>query len=141
MSAGSRIGLEAGIQDVTGNPWLDRLGWVGFALLPWYGFDRSAAPTLADYFVSGSALVHGLAGAWWLLPIVVPLCMAAGAALSGRAADANGTWLVASGLLGLALIVVQGFAIGLNGWTLDILTSLVRRARARARPAWATARR
>ena len=24
------------------------LGWVGFALLPWYGFDRNAVPTLAD---------------------------------------------------------------------------------------------
>jgi iron(III) transport system permease protein len=99
------------------------LGWVGFALLPWYGFDRSATPTLADYFVSSSALVHGIRGAWWLLPVLVPL----GAALVPvvrPSNHSNGNSLVTSGLLGLMLVTLQGFSIGLNGWTLDILRSL-----------------
>ncbi|NBJ12644.1 ABC transporter permease [Microvirga arsenatis] len=97
------------------------LGWVGFALLPWYGFN-GAASSVSDYFVSGSALVHGLRGAWWLLPILVPLGMALVPVL--RAGEATkGRWLVAAGLSGLALIILQGFAIGLNGWTLDILRS------------------
>ena len=39
------------------------LGWVGFALLPWYGFDSATAPAFADYLVSGSGLVLGLKGA------------------------------------------------------------------------------
>ncbi|MBM1172166.1 ABC transporter permease [Microvirga arabica] len=99
------------------------LSWVGFALLPWYGFERSASPTIADYFVSGSALVHGMRGAWWLLPILVPLGMALVPVLRPSHGQ-KGNWLVASGLLGLALIVLQGFAIGLNGWTLDILRGL-----------------
>src|SRR5688500_7464722 len=99
------------------------LSWVGFALLPWYGFDRSASPALADYFVSGSALIHGLRGAWWLLPILVPLVMALIPSLR-LSAQRQGTWLAASGLLGLTLIVVQGFSIGLNGWTFDVLRSL-----------------
>jgi iron(III) transport system permease protein len=99
------------------------LSWVGFALLPWYGFDRTAVLTLTDYFVSGSALIHGLGGAWWLLPILVPLCMAL-APVFRPAAQTNGNWLIASGLLGLALIVIQGFSIGLNGWTFDILRGL-----------------
>ncbi len=99
------------------------LSWVGFALLPWYGFDRSASPALADYFVSGSALIHGLRGAWWLLPILVPLVMALIPFLR-LSAQRQGTWLAASGLLGLTLIVVQGFSIGLNGWTFDVLRSL-----------------
>jgi len=124
LSAGLRIGLEAGIFRMSRATlgWIV-LGWVGFALLPWYGFERSAAPTLADYFVSGSALFHGFRGAWWLLPIIVPLGMALVPAVR-PAADSKGTWLVASGLLGLALIVLQGFSIGLNGWTLDILKGL-----------------
>jgi iron(III) transport system permease protein len=100
------------------------LGWVGFALLPWYGFDRAAVPILADYFVSGSALIHGLRGAWWLLPILAPLCIAL-VPIARSSAQRKGSWLVASGLLGLALILLQGFSIGLNGWTADILRSHV----------------
>ncbi|PVE24866.1 iron ABC transporter permease [Microvirga sp. KLBC 81] len=99
------------------------LGWVGFALLPWYGFDRTAVPTIADYVIGGSALVHGLNGAWWLLPILVPLLISLRPALLPSRAD-NSTWLIASGFLGLALIVIEGFTIGLNGWTLDILKAL-----------------
>jgi iron(III) transport system permease protein len=99
------------------------LSWVGFALLPWYGFERSSAATIADYFVTGSALVHGFRGAWWLLPILAPLGMALAPVVRSSSQD-QGKWLVASGLLGLALIVLQGFTIGLNGWTLDILKGL-----------------
>ncbi|KFG67103.1 iron ABC transporter permease [Microvirga sp. BSC39] len=96
------------------------LCWVGFALLPWYGFDRSASPTIADYFVSGSAVAHGFRGAWWLLPILVPLGMTLVPVIRPSLRQ-KGTWLLASGLLGLALIVLQGFSIGLNGWTMDAL--------------------
>jgi len=99
------------------------LGWVGFALLPWYGFDRSAAPTLADYVFGGSALVHGLTGAWWLLPVLAPLLMSLRPAALPSRPD-NSTWLIASGVLGLGLIVLQGFTIGLNGWNLDALKTL-----------------
>jgi iron(III) transport system permease protein len=99
------------------------LSWVGFALLPWYGFDRSSSPTIADYFVSGSALIQSVRGAWWLLPILVPLGMAL-IPVVRPSNQQKGTWLVASGLLGLGLIVLQGFTIGLNGWTLDILRGL-----------------
>jgi iron(III) transport system permease protein len=99
------------------------LSWVGFALLPWYGFDRSASSTLADYFVSGSALVHSLRGAWWLLPILAPLGMALVPVVRPFMRQ-RGTWLVASGVLGLVFIILQGFSIGLNGWTSDVLRSL-----------------
>lgn len=99
------------------------LSWVGFALLPWYGFDRSTAHTVANYFVGGSALIHGFKGAWWLLPILVPLCMAL-VPVVRPSAEHKGGWLIASGLLGLALIVLQGFSVGLNGWTMDVLRGL-----------------
>jgi len=99
------------------------LGWVGFALLPWYGFERSAVPTVTDYVIGGSALVHGLKGAWWLLPVLVPLLMSLRPAALPSRTD-NSTWLIASGALGLGLIVLQGFTIGLNGWTFDVLKAL-----------------
>jgi iron(III) transport system permease protein len=99
------------------------LGWVGFALLPWYGFDRAAAPTFSDYFVGGSALLHGMRGAWWLLPIIAPLLMSL-RPVALPSSSTNSTWLIASGVLGLALIVLQGFTIGLNGWTIDLLKAL-----------------
>jgi iron(III) transport system permease protein len=99
------------------------LGWVGFALLPWYGFDRAAVPTFSDYFIGGSALLHGMRGAWWLLPILVPLVMSLRPVML-PSPSANSRWLVASGVLGLALIVLQGFTIGLNGWTVDILKTI-----------------
>ena len=100
------------------------LGWVGFVLLPWYGFDRAVVPTIADYFAGRSALIQGLNGAWWLLPILAPLCLALIPVIR-PSARTNGTWLVASGLLGLALIILQGFSIGLNGWAIDILEGLL----------------
>ncbi|MGO4387424.1 ABC transporter permease [Microvirga sp. 2YAF29] len=96
------------------------LGWVGYALLPWYGFDRAAAPTFIDYFVGGSALLHSMRGTWWLLPILVPLLISL-RPVALPSLSSNSNWLVASGALGLALIVLQGFAIGLNGWTFDVL--------------------
>ncbi len=41
------------------------LGWVGYAVLPWYSADSGVAADL----VAGSGLVQGLRGAWWLIPI------------------------------------------------------------------------
>ena len=46
------------------------------------------------------------------------------------------TLLVASGLLGLALTLVQGFGVGLRGWNAEWLTALFG-APGRSRPAWA----
>jgi iron(III) transport system permease protein len=99
------------------------LGWVGFALLPWYGFDSAAAPTLGDYLIGSSGLVLGLKGAWWLLPILVPLLLTLRPFVS-RGATAQSGWLVSAGIAGLGLVILQGFTIGLNGWTLDILKAL-----------------
>ncbi|MCB5175568.1 ABC transporter permease [Microvirga lenta] len=98
------------------------LGWIGYALLPWYGLD-GAASSLGDYFVGRSGLVHGLTGAWWLLPILLPLVMGLRPAFAGSG-ESDGTWLIASGLLGLALVILQGFAIGMNGWTFEVLKVL-----------------
>ncbi|WP_210497027.1 ABC transporter permease [Microvirga antarctica] len=99
------------------------LGWIGFAILPWYGFESAATPALGDYLFGGSGLMLGLKGAWWLLPILVPLLMTLRPA-AARATGAHSQWLVGAGILGLALIVLQGFTIGLNGWTSEVLRGL-----------------
>src|SRR5215210_7835749 len=99
------------------------LGWVGYALLPWYGLDRTEALSLGDYFVGGSGLAQGLQRAWWLLPILAPLLVALRPTFASSRESGSG-WLIVSGLLGLALIVLQGFTIGLNGWTTDALRSV-----------------
>src|SRR4051812_26342047 len=52
------------------------LGWIGYVLLPWYGFDSAAHPSVGDYVFAGSGLMRGITGAWWLLPILVPLLVA-----------------------------------------------------------------
>ena len=99
------------------------LGWVGYALLPWYGFDGTTSPSLSDYFIGKSALVLGLRSAWWLLPILAPLLMTLRPA-AAKSHPSTSNWLVAGGMLGLALIVLQGFTIGLNGWTAEALKAL-----------------
>lgn len=99
------------------------LGWVGYALLPWYGFDGTATASFSDYVVGGSGLVLGLGGAWWLLPILAPLLIALRpVAATSREADSH--WLIAAGFIGLTLVILQGFTIGLNGWRFDILRAL-----------------
>jgi iron(III) transport system permease protein len=97
--------------------WL-ALGWLGYAVLPWY---FAAGPS----FVEGSGLALGIAGdGWWLLPIVAPLIAASRPLVGGLDRYETGKWLVAAGLAGLALIILQGFAIGLGGWSAAWLAAL-----------------
>jgi iron(III) transport system permease protein len=98
------------------------LGWIGYAVLPWYGFDGASFNPFSGPGASG--LAAGLSGRWWLLPPALPLMMAAWAAVPARSGEAGGWLLVAAGLAGLALVLLQGFAIGLNGWIIDGLSAL-----------------
>jgi iron(III) transport system permease protein len=89
--------------------WL-ALAWLGYAILPWY---LGAGPS----FVAGSALALGVSGeGWWLLPILAALVAASRPLAGGLDRYDTGKWLTAAGIAGLALIMLQGFAIGLNGW-------------------------
>ncbi|HRK24581.1 MAG TPA: iron ABC transporter permease [Beijerinckiaceae bacterium] len=67
-----------------------------------------------------SALSLGLTGRWWLLLALLPLL-----ALIRIGEDfASARMLTIVGLGGLALVFLQGFLIGLNGWTLDAFAAL-----------------
>ena len=57
------------------------LGWIGYAVLPWYGLNDSSYDIVAGLFgpagsPSASGLSAGLKGIWWLLPFAIPLLAA-----------------------------------------------------------------
>ena len=96
------------------------LALAGYALLPWYWLDFSAGgPGLGSWpaGAAGPAAVLALAGAWWLLPIIVPLGLSVVASLRPRGAPGRARLLVVAGLRGLVVTLGQGFGIGLKGWS------------------------
>ncbi|HYU11008.1 MAG TPA: iron ABC transporter permease, partial [Stellaceae bacterium] len=96
--------------------WL-ALGWVGFALLPWY---------LGDGFEPArSGLTHGLAGDHQrLLPLGVPLLVALVPMLARQDRAVRGAWLIVAGCSGLIWLVLEGFAIDHRGWSFEWLSDL-----------------
>ncbi len=97
-------------RDIAG--WL-LIGWAAFLLLPWYkleagffSFEWLAHPTAA-----ASAAALALGASPWLAPLVVPLLVASVLCALRRV---RGIGLVAA--LGVAWLVVQGFAIIHSGW-------------------------
>jgi iron(III) transport system permease protein len=109
------------VTDRIAAPWL-ALGWLGAVLLPWYAIDAGffAFGWLRSYpnTESGPTVWQIAQGCWWLLPALLPLLPATIALfrLHGdrRLSDA----FVWCGIAGLALILVQGFAIDHRGWTI-----------------------
>ena len=107
------------------------MGWIGFAVLPWYGVDD-------NFFMLGwlfdgypwndkvaPALFLNLQGLKpWLMPLgallLLPLL------LYGRQKSDGmfGALLIAVGVLGLAWFAFQGFGIGLRGWRFEWMNSL-----------------
>jgi len=103
------------------------LGWVGFVLLPWHLVSGEWYELFIGYAAGGLRSAAGLAltgSAWWLGPIVVPLFAATWPLVVRYRKEQAARWLVAAGMLGLALIVAQGFAIGLRGWSWSLLAAL-----------------
>jgi len=89
------------------------VGWIGWAILPWYGFASSRKPILGAWPPSG--LIAGLDEAPWLLPLGIFLALPLPFVLA-RSRWAGRALLVA-GLGGLGWMTAQGAAIGLKGWT------------------------
>jgi iron(III) transport system permease protein len=106
--------------------WL-ALAWAGFAILPWHiSSGGSWLGWLIGYTGAGPASALGLSlfgGAWWLLPIALPLLIATAPLALPSARERKSRVLIFAGLAGLALIVAQGFAVGINGWGYSFLAA------------------
>src|SRR5258708_9131946 len=104
------------------------LGRAGFALLPWHRpSDANWYDWVIGYSAQGPRTALGLAwsgGAWWLAPIVLPLVVAAWPLIRHGREQASGM-LAGAGIGGLALVAIQGFAIGLRGWKWSVLADLL----------------
>ncbi|HKH33014.1 MAG TPA: iron ABC transporter permease [Beijerinckiaceae bacterium] len=94
--------------------WL-ALGWIGYAVLPWYLVSDLAGYPFGQ---AGSGLALALAGsAWWLLPLILPLVLATLPLATRAPRESTARRFVLAGTLGLLWLVLEGFAIGLKGWT------------------------
>lgn len=102
--------------------------WLGVALAalvlaPWYmePADGAARGFWLTRLIdpSQSALMLGLGGRVWLLLAFLPAL----AAIRPGDDVAAARWLTLCGLVGLALVLGQGFLIGLKGWSLDLLSA------------------
>lgn len=104
--------------------WLG-LGWIGFAILPWYGLEGGLGLSgLLRYPEGAPGVVQGLLyGRWWLLPLAIPAALPLLTLRHDRDDPRIGTTLIAAGLLGLAWMILEGFAIRHNGWSIAWLAA------------------
>jgi len=108
------------VTDRIAAPWL-AVGWLGAVLLPWYMIDAGffAFGWVGTYpdAASGPGVWQIVAqNRWWIAPTLLPLLAATYAVWKNDESTAR--VLVASGVLGIALILLQGFAIDHRGWTI-----------------------
>ncbi len=103
-------------------------GWLGFAVLPWYGLDDGLLNMswLSDGYPLDSDVAPALAlvlqgQKLWLAPMA--LLLAIPFVLWGRRKNDPlfGKVLVAVGLVGSIWFLAQGFGIGLRGWNAEFL--------------------
>ena len=100
--------------------WVLLGGWVGLVLLPWYGveagfwsfawlrglLDPSTAP----------AVIQVLAyERHWLWPVIAAFLLPVAVLRAAR--NAGAAILISSGVIGLLAFFLQGFLIGMNGWS------------------------
>lgn len=106
-------------------------GWVGFAVLPWYGIEDGffafewlfdGYPTDSDYAPALFLLAQG--EKLWLLPLVAPLVAILFALRRTKSDPIFAKVLILGGAFGFCWLLVQGFSIGLRGWQFGWLEAL-----------------
>lgn len=123
---------ENGFQNASMNTstrWVILAGIAAFFLLPWYkveGMGFGSVAWLAGYPFgpAGSGLALAFNGKWQLLPLLIPLLLPLLVWKTQRDDPRLSRILTWAGLIGLALLTAQGFAIRHNGWGFDWLATL-----------------
>lgn len=101
--------------------WL-AVGWVGYAVLPWYAIDDGfwGLGWITSYFGDvehAPGLISGLIlGRPWLAPIGFFLLVPLAVMHRPKMDPLFSTVLLAAGGMGLAYVLGQGFTLGLSGW-------------------------
>ncbi len=101
------------------------MGWIGYTLLPWYAiYDGFWSFAWLDGYVHDGeyapALFQGLLhDRAWLLPIMLPLLAPLAVVRRDRSEPAYARVLIAASSVGLGYIALQGFAVGISGWSFD----------------------
>jgi iron(III) transport system permease protein len=106
--------------------WVLVVGWVGLLVLPWYGVEDGfwSFTWLSSFFSPNNspALVQLLAyDRFWLWPMLIAFLPPLAVANSSRGYAAV---LIVSSIIGLFLFFLQGFLIGLNGWSIPGLAEI-----------------
>jgi iron(III) transport system permease protein len=101
-------------------------GWVGFALLPWYGVEDGfwsfgwlvdGYPFDEDYAPAAFLIAQG--EKLWLAPLLIPLVMSLLALGRKKSDPAYARMLILSGALGFGWLIIQGFSIGIRGFNFE----------------------
>ncbi|MFV2091607.1 MAG: ABC transporter permease [Hyphomicrobiales bacterium] len=102
--------------------WL-AVGWIGFALLPWYvledgfwgfGWLVGGYPFEPEFAPALFLLAQG--EKLWLAPLLIFLILPLFSLGRQRSDPVFSRLLIVAGLGGLAYLLLQGFAIGIGGW-------------------------
>src|SRR6516164_7238155 len=105
------------------------IGLAAYAVPPWYYVEDLSLFSLDwakgyPFGKAGSALALGLTGSWWLLPLGGALLGIAALALLDRDGERGASSFVHCGFGGFTYLLLQGFAIGLHGWSAEWLAAL-----------------
>ncbi len=100
-------------------------GWVGFALLPWFGIEDfftfewlvDGYPFDEDYAPAAFLIAQG--EKLWLAPLILALLAPLVALKRPKSDPIFAKILIGAGAFGFGWLILQGFAIGIRGWNFE----------------------
>lgn len=107
--------------------WL-AVGWLGFAIVPWYGLEDGLTRTPISAYLGNEAapgFLQALShGRWWLWPLAAALAAPLLTLRRERDDQRMALLLIFAGAGGIAWMLIQGFALGHRGWSWSWLATI-----------------